>query len=80
MTTRPAIQPRGMRVEQAAFYVGMGRTKFLELVENKTFPQPLHIDGLRIWDVRLLDATLDDLSQPSPTPKKTVPYGGLKSV
>ena len=30
--------PRGMDAERAAAYLGLGRTKFLELVENGRMP------------------------------------------
>jgi len=53
--------PRGMRAERAAAYVGIGRTKFLELVEKGVLPEPIEIDGMTLWDRLTLDAAFDNL-------------------
>lgn len=58
--------PRGMRAERAAAYLDMGRTKFLELVENGRLPQPIEIDGIRVWCRHELDAAFDDFKKPMP--------------
>jgi predicted DNA-binding transcriptional regulator AlpA len=54
--------PRLFRLEQAAAYLGMGRTKFLELVEKGKLPKPMHIDSMRAWDRQALDTAVDDLA------------------
>lgn len=59
--TRPDVQRRGLRLEDAAAWVGVGRTKFLELVDDGRMPAPRRIDGARVWDVRELDVAFDDL-------------------
>lgn len=41
--------PYGLRVEEAAAYLGMSRTKFLELVEDGRLPKPTRIDGMCLW-------------------------------
>ena len=48
--------PYGLRAEEAANYLGMGRSKFLELVGEGRLPKPKVIDGMRIWDRRALGA------------------------
>lgn len=58
-----AYPPRGMDVERAAAYVGFGRTKFLELVEDGRMPPPIDIDGNPRWDRVDLDAAFEDLKQ-----------------
>lgn len=56
-----AYPPRGMRAERAAAYIGIGRTKFLELVERGLMPEPIEVDGMTLWDRLTLDAAFDNL-------------------
>lgn len=58
-----AYPPRGMELERASAYVGLGRTKFLEMVEAGRMPQPLDLDGSPRWDRLDLDRALDDLKE-----------------
>lgn len=58
---RRPIPRRGLRLEEAAGWLGVGRTKFLELVEDGRMPAPRRIDGVKVWDVRELDVAFDDL-------------------
>lgn len=53
------IYARGLRADRAAAYLGMGKTKFLELVDNGTIPRPINIGGIKIWDRFDLDAALE---------------------
>jgi len=53
------ISPRGLRADDAAAYLGMGKTKFLELVDKGTIPQAFTIDSIKIWDRFDLDAVID---------------------
>jgi excisionase family DNA binding protein len=55
--------PRGLRAEEAATYLGMGRSKFLELVKGGRLPKPRVIDGMRIWDRYKLDAAFEDFTE-----------------
>ena len=55
---------RGLRREDAAAYVGLKVTKFNELVREGRLPEPIRIDGCRVWDVKKLDAAFDELSEP----------------
>lgn len=51
--------PRGLRAERAAAYLGMSKTKFLELVDSGRMPKPIVIDGVVVWDRWKLDAAFD---------------------
>lgn len=53
------IFARGLRADHGAAYLGMGKTKFLELVDNGTIPRPINIGGIKIWDRFDLDAALE---------------------
>ena len=52
---------RGLSREEAARYVGVGASKFDELVKDKRMPKPFKIDGRVIWDIHDLDAAVDNL-------------------
>jgi predicted DNA-binding transcriptional regulator AlpA len=58
-----SLAPRGLRAERAAAYVGMGKTKFLQLVDEGRMPKPLCIDGVRVWDRIDLDAAFDEIKR-----------------
>lgn len=53
---------RGLNREEAAGYVGVGATKFDELVRDGRMPHPFRIDGRVIWDIRALDVAFEKLS------------------
>jgi predicted DNA-binding transcriptional regulator AlpA len=56
--------PRGMDVDRAAAYLGLGRTKFLELVEEGRMPKPVRIEAeLPRWDRLDLDAAFEGYKQ-----------------
>jgi excisionase family DNA binding protein len=48
------------RVEAAA-YVGVGSTKFDQMVADGRMPGPKRIDGRRVWDRLKLDAAFEAL-------------------
>ncbi len=59
----PSLPPRGLSRVQAAEYVGIGATKFDEMVSDGRMPKPKRIDGRTIWDRIKLDeafAALDE--------------------
>jgi predicted DNA-binding transcriptional regulator AlpA len=61
--TRARHTPRRLlRLEEAAEYCGLGRTKFEELVAASRMPQPLRIDSCVRWDVLRLDEAIDAMS------------------
>jgi predicted DNA-binding transcriptional regulator AlpA len=53
------IYARGLRADRAAAYLGMGKTKFLELVDKGRMPKAVVIDGIKVWDRIELDATFE---------------------
>jgi excisionase family DNA binding protein len=53
--------PRGMSREEAARYIGVGTTKFDEMVADRRMPRPKKIDGRVVWDRIALDAAFSDL-------------------
>jgi predicted DNA-binding transcriptional regulator AlpA len=50
---------RGLSRDEAAVYVGIGSTKFDELVSDGRMPKPFRIDGRVIWDIHDLDSAID---------------------
>ncbi|GGA45798.1 hypothetical protein GCM10011499_14410 [Pelagibacterium lentulum] len=56
-----AYPPRGLCREEAARYIGVGTTKFDELVSTRKMPKPKRIDGRVVWDRIALDAAFSDL-------------------
>jgi excisionase family DNA binding protein len=59
----PMAPRRGLSREEAARYVGIGTTKFDELVKERKMPMPRLIDGRKVWDIRHLDRAFDELPQ-----------------
>ncbi|MCR6634911.1 hypothetical protein [Devosia sp.] len=47
---------RGLGEAEAAMYVGLGASKFAELVRDGRMPRPRLIDNRRVWDVDDIDA------------------------
>jgi predicted DNA-binding transcriptional regulator AlpA len=58
-----AYPPRGMSRDEAARYVGVGATKFDEMVADRRMPRPKRVDGRVIWDRLQLDAAFTDLPE-----------------
>lgn len=58
-----AYPPRGLSREEAARYIGVGTTKFDQLVEKRLMPRPKRIDGRVIWDRLAVDAAFSDLPE-----------------
>ena len=61
------INPRGLRTDYAAAYMGMSKTKFLESVDKGTIPRAVTIDGIKIWDRFDLDAVIDAAKEHAPS-------------
>lgn len=53
--------PRGLSRDEAAWYVGVGATKFDQLVADKRMPRPKRIDGRIVWDRWQLDRAFEAL-------------------
>lgn len=56
-----ALPRRGLSRIEAAIYIGVGITKFDELVAEGKMPRPRLIDGRKVWDIRALDLAFDEL-------------------
>ena len=54
-------EPRGLKREFAACYVGVGPTKFDEMVKDGRMPAPKRVDGRTIWDRFGLDLAFEEL-------------------
>lgn len=52
----PSLAPRGLSRIQAAEYIGVGVSKFDQMVEDGRMPPPKRIDGRTVWDRMQLDA------------------------
>lgn len=63
MTLTANYVPRGMRAGGAAAYLGMSRSKFLELVAENRMPRPIPIDSMTVWDRFDLDASFEDFKK-----------------
>jgi predicted DNA-binding transcriptional regulator AlpA len=50
-----SLPPRGLTREQAAAYVGVGPTKFDEMIQDGRMPKPKRIDARVVWDRHKLD-------------------------
>lgn len=55
------IPRRGLSREEAAMYIGVGATKFDELVNDGRMPKPKRVDNRKVWDVRKLDVAFEAL-------------------
>lgn len=53
--------PRGLALEEAARYIGIGRTKFEQMVADGRLPRARKIDGRKVWDRVALDLAFSDL-------------------
>jgi predicted DNA-binding transcriptional regulator AlpA len=60
--SRP-VPRRGLSRIEAAHYVGVGSTKFDELVAMGRMPKPKRIDSRKVWDIQELDLAFDLLPE-----------------
>jgi predicted DNA-binding transcriptional regulator AlpA len=69
-----AYPPRAMRAEQAAAYLSISRSLFLQLVDEDRMPKPTKIPGhdVATWDRYDLDAAYDDWKHSSEPSENTV--------
>lgn len=63
-----SLAPRGLSRIQAAEYIGVGVTKFDEMVADGRMPRPKRIDGRLVWDRVKLDEAFEALDD-DPGPK-----------
>jgi predicted DNA-binding transcriptional regulator AlpA len=50
-----------MSRDDAARYIGVGTSKFDEMIADQRMPRPKRVDGRVIWDRIKLDAAFSDL-------------------
>jgi len=55
--------PRGMRVDRAAAYLGISKSKFLQLVDQGRLPKPVRIDGITTWDRLDIDVAYEGMKE-----------------
>ena len=53
------LNPRRIPAGQAARYLGVSRSKFLQNVKTGVYPKPIRDGGNTLWDVRVLDNMVD---------------------
>ena len=58
-----AYPPRAFRADRAAAYLAMGKSKFLELVDEGRLPRPVRIDGIVSWDRLELDEAYERMKR-----------------
>ena len=64
----PFDMKRGLNRIEAAEYIGIGTTKFDELVSTRRMPQPRLADSRTIWDLKELDIYFEKLPQKGEKP------------
>jgi predicted DNA-binding transcriptional regulator AlpA len=60
-----AYPPRGLSREEAARYIGVGPTKFDELVADRLMPRPKQIGRRTVWDRAQIDMAFTALPEQS---------------
>lgn len=58
--------PRGLNREEAAYYIGVGTTKFDEMVRDGRMPRGKRVDGRVIWDRVQIDMHFSELDNHRP--------------
>ncbi len=53
--------PRGLHEDEAAHYLGVGKTEFRELVANGTFPRAILIGTRKVYDRAKLDIAFEEM-------------------
>jgi len=67
---RPVVR-RGLSRVEAAIYIGVGVTKFDQLVAAGLMPKPKRIGGRLVWDIVALDIAFDRLPDEPGIPDHT---------
>jgi predicted DNA-binding transcriptional regulator AlpA len=57
-----SLPKRGLSRAEAAYYIGVGTSKFDEMVKDARMPAPKRIDGRVVWDRRQIDEAFELLS------------------
>lgn len=61
-----ALEPRGLNREEASHYIGIGVSKFDQLVHDGRMPPPKRIDSRKVWDRHALDTAFWALPDDGP--------------
>jgi len=72
----PSLAPRGLSRSQSAQYIGVGVSKFDQMVRDGRMPKPKRVDGRTIWDRLELDEAFSALEQDD-APAKRNPWEGF---
>lgn len=74
----PSLAPRGLSRREAAAYIGIGTTKFDELIASGLMPRPKIIGERRVWDREALDTAFaalpDETGARTPAPESGDPW------
>lgn len=69
-----ALAPRGLSRAQSAAYIGIGATKFDQMVADGRMPKPKRIDGRVLWDRVALDEAFEALPTDGPADQDANPW------
>lgn len=58
-----SLEPRGLCLEEAAYYIGVSATKFTTMINEGRMPLAKAAGGRRIWCRHALDAAFDALPE-----------------
>jgi excisionase family DNA binding protein len=72
------LAPRGLSRTEAAAYIGIGATKFDELVSDGRMPKPKTVDGRKVWDRLKVDMAFAEL--PGDEDDKGNPWEAFKAA
>ena len=56
-----SLSKRGLSRTEAAWYVGVGTSKFDEMVKDGRMPAPIRIDSRVVWDATQVNQAFDSL-------------------
>lgn len=74
----PSLAPRGLGREIAAGYIGVGTTKFDQMVADGRMPPPKKIDGRKVWDRAEIDRAFEALPSESDDTIHENPWDGAQ--
>lgn len=72
-----SLPPRGLGRGTAAAYIGVGATKFDEMVKDGSMPKPRIHGGRRLWDRSELDVAFSELPHDGEGSKTRNPWDDI---
>ena len=72
-----SLPPRGLCRQIASAYIGVGVTKFDQMVKEGTMPKPRIHGGRKLWDRSELDAAFSDLPHEGEASKSRNPWDDI---